>query len=93
MGHFDFAAMKLQPHEQDLEPSLPEKSRRSRMFAKAGLAGLTTLVLMFGLMRVYHPLITVRHLDRVLAQCGGGALIAFFASLIIDSFKNPQDTP
>jgi p-aminobenzoyl-glutamate transporter AbgT len=75
--------------EQASEPVRSETDRSLRSFEKAGWVSACTFVLVLVLMWANHPVLLRRHPDRVLAQCGIAALIAFIMIWFVDSNKKP----
>jgi uncharacterized membrane protein len=67
---------------------LPDEIRRFPL-STAFLAAGVTFVVMLAMERLLHPLLFLRHPDRVLEHCGSAALIAFGTFVVLRCVKKP----
>ncbi len=80
--------MNPEPNGPALDPSRATHAHLLRRAEKAGLVGALAFLVALGLMWMNHPLLLNRHLDRVLVQCGGAALLTFVTCWLVYSLKD-----
>ena len=81
--------MNRESNEQAVEPSRTGTVRPLWWLKKTSWVSALGFVFVLGLIWANHPLLLRRHPDRVLAQCGIAALIAFIMIWFVDSNKKP----